>query len=168
MASVPLNRSPWKKPLSFRRQTGKRSVAWFFTRPKQKWSTSCNQPPFWFLCLQNLIVFYLLQLKSLFFEERGNLEVWGIQELGHGLSKGLERLAWENSARTPRPLGRTGNPQLQNHSCCSRQVRDGAGEHTAPCQIPGGLSCQRMSLAWERWSPCPIRMDQRDQDLRLL
>lgn len=90
-----------------------------FQKTKQKWSRSCDPPPFWFQRLHILTVFYLLQLKLLLWGwGRGSWEVQGIQNFGHGFRK--VRNAWPRRIMRglPAPPGSTANLQLPQHSCC--------------------------------------------------
>ena len=106
----------------------------FSQDPKQKWSRNCDPPPFWFQHLHILTVFYLLQLKLLFWGERGHLEVWGMQKFGHSFRKA--RNAWPRRIMQglPGPGGAPQTPSSHSRAAAAGEQGAGRGRHALRLQ----------------------------------
>ena len=99
-----------KKPLRLRRQTGKRSVPWLFTRPQTKTVQELRSPSFLVSTSPHFDSVLFTPVKTFVLGGKGPFGGVGHAEVWPQFQEGQERLAEENHARTPRPWGSTTDP----------------------------------------------------------
>lgn len=112
-----------KKPLRLRRQTGKGSVAWFFTGPQIKTVQELRSPSFLVSTSPHFDSILFTPVKTFVLGGKGQFGGVGHAEVWPQFQGGQERLAEENHARTPRPWGSTADPQLPQQSSRSWRAR---------------------------------------------